>query len=128
MRRIITFGAVLALLVVAYTGAWVWAASFATTQVKALATADGETMPRITCDKLSVGGFPFGFDLTCDGGTLVQGDVTVTVAGLQGSVQVYSPFHVLVAAHAPLTIADAFTGEGMDELKEILCQPSTSAI
>jgi len=25
-------------------------------------------------------------------------------------------------------IADAFTGEGMDELKETLCQPSTSAI
>ena len=88
MRRIIIFGVVIAVLVAGYTGAWFWVAHEANSRIAALATADGETSPRLTCTTLSIGGFPFGFDVTCEGATLVDGDLTTTAAGVQASVQV----------------------------------------
>ncbi|MEO7224201.1 MAG: DUF2125 domain-containing protein, partial [Devosia sp.] len=38
------------------------------------------------------------------------GDVTVTVAGIKASAEVYRPTHVLAFAQSPVTIDDAFTG------------------
>ena len=57
------------------------AAGQATDYVKSLETADGETMPRLKCGQFGIGGFPFGFDVTCTDATIESGDVTVTVAG-----------------------------------------------
>ena len=110
MRRIIILGVVIAVLVVGYTGAWFWVAHEASSRISALASADGETSPRLTCTTLAIGGFPFGFDVTCEGATLVDGDLTTTAAGVQASVQVYNPFHLLVTARGPLGFADAFSG------------------
>ncbi len=110
MKKIIALGTAIALMVLAYGGAWLWAAGQATDYVKSLETADGETMPRLRCGQFGIGGFPFGFDVTCTDATIESGDVTVTVAGLKATAQVYRPTHVLAFAQAPVTISDAFTG------------------
>jgi hypothetical protein len=110
MKKIIGLAAFVAVVVLAYGGAWLWAAGQAEAYVKTLETADGVTAPRVTCGVFGVGGFPFGFDITCNDATLVMNDITVTVAGLKAAAEVYNPTHVIVFAHAPIGIADAFTG------------------
>lgn len=94
----------------AWTAGWFYAAGQARSAVGALAVADGETAPRLSCGKLDITGFPFRFDLTCAEATIIDGDVSVSFAGLRGSVLVYNPTHALVSAQAPIGIADAFTG------------------
>lgn len=110
MKRIIVLGAVVLLVIAVWSGAWFWAAGQATAYVKTLETADGVTNPRLACQSFGIGGFPFGFDLTCTGATITLADTTVTVSGLKASALVYRPTFVLVFAQSPVTIADAFTG------------------
>lgn len=110
MKKILALGFVVLLLTAGYSIAWFWAARQATDYVKTLETADGETMPRVTCASFAITGFPFGFDATCTNATIVSGDVTVTVAGLKAAAEVYRPTHVLVFAQSPAQIDDAFTG------------------
>lgn len=110
MKRIIILGTVVVLVIALWTGAWFWGAGFITDQVRALASEDGVTEPRVTCASFGVGGYPFGFDLTCTNATVTYGDVTVTASGLKASAQVYNPTFVLVFAQSPVNIADAFTG------------------
>jgi hypothetical protein len=62
------------------------------------------------CGSFAVGGFPFGFDVTCTGATVTYGDTTVTANGLKASAEVYNPTHVLIFAQSPVSVADAFTG------------------
>jgi hypothetical protein len=110
MKRIIALGVVVLIACALWTGAWLWGASQINAYEQQLATADGVTSPKLTCGSFGVGGFPFGFDLTCAGATVTLADTTVTASGLKGSVLVYNPFHVLVFAQSPVTVADAFTG------------------
>lgn len=110
MKKIIALGVVVFLLVAGYGVAWLWAAGQASEFVKSLETADGETTPRVTCGSFAVSGFPFGFDVTCTNATVVSGDVTVTLASLKGTAQVYRPTHVLLFGQSPVEIDDAFTG------------------
>lgn len=110
MRRFAVLLAAIILVVALWTGGWFWAAGEIRNQVGLLAQNDGETDPKITCGTLNVSGFPFRFDIECVDGTLVDHDLTYTLAGLRTSVLVYNPTHALVSAKAPLTIADAFSG------------------
>lgn len=57
-----------------------------------------------------MGGYPFGFDLTCSNATVSYGDITVTASELKASAEVYNPTFVLVFAQSPVNVADAFTG------------------
>jgi len=110
MKRIIALGIVVILVFAAWTGAWFWGAGFVTGYVKQLEAADAVTTPRLVCGQLGIGGFPFGFDLTCTNATVTLADTTVTVGGIKASAEVYNPTHVLVFAQSPITLADAFTG------------------
>jgi hypothetical protein len=110
MKKIIALGVVVFGLVAAYAVAWFWAAGQASAYVKTLETADGISMPRIVCGELGIGGFPFGFDVTCTDATVESGDVTVTLAGIKATARVYRPTHVLMTAQSPVGVADAFTG------------------
>lgn len=110
MNRFVILGLVVLALVGLWTGAWFWAAGAATSYVQSLETADGVSTPRLSCDQFAITGFPFGFDATCTGATIVSLDTTVTVAGLKASVLVYNPFHVLAFAQSPVTMDDAVTG------------------
>ncbi len=110
MKKIIALGVVLFVLVTGYTFAWFWAAGQATAYVKTLETEDGVSMPRLVCGQLSIGGYPFGFDATCTNATIESGDLTMTLAGLKASAEVYRPTHVLMFAQSPVSVDDAFTG------------------
>lgn len=110
MKRIIALGIAVILVVALWTGAWFVGASFITGYAKTLETADGVNTPKVVCGTFGVGGFPFGFDVTCANATVTLADTTVTATGVQASVMVYNPTHLLVAAKSPIGIADAFTG------------------
>ncbi|MEO6394431.1 MAG: DUF2125 domain-containing protein [Devosia sp.] len=110
MNRFVALGVVVAIIVVLWSGAWFWAAGTATAYVKALETADGVSTPQVKCLEFSITGFPFGFDATCRGASILLEDTSVTLAGLKASVLVYNPFHVLAFAQSPATYNDALWG------------------
>jgi hypothetical protein len=110
MKKILALAFVIVLLVGGYGIAWAWAAGQATDYVRSLETADGETTPRVVCEQFGIGGFPFGFDVTCTNATIESGDVTLRVSGIKATAAVYRPTHVLMFAQSPVTVQDAFTG------------------
>ncbi len=110
MKRIIALIIVVVLVIAGWSGAWLWGASQITAQVKALETADAVTTPRVTCGSYFLGGYPFGFDLTCGEATINLADTTVTASGIKASAEVYNPTHILVFAQAPVHVKDEFTG------------------
>jgi hypothetical protein len=110
MKRIIGLGVLVLVVCAAWTGAWLWAAGQVDGYVRSMANNDGQSTPRVACASFAVGGFPFGFDLTCADATVTFGDTTVTAHGLKATALVYNPTHVLVFAQAPIGVADAFTG------------------
>ncbi len=110
MKKFVALLGFVVFVAVAWTVAWFWVAMEIRTRVTALAAADGETAPRLTCGDLAITGFPFRFDLECRQGTLVSGDITATVEAVRASVLVYNPTQMLASALGPVTLADAFTG------------------
>jgi hypothetical protein len=94
----------------AWSVGWLVAAGNARAAIAGLATQDGETSPQLTCESLDISGFPFRFDVSCTGATMVSGDITATIAGIRASVLAYSPTHAILSAQSPATLADAFTG------------------
>ncbi|MHB1103053.1 MAG: DUF2125 domain-containing protein [Devosia sp.] len=110
MNRFVWLGLIVLAVAGAWTAGWFYAAGEARSAVANLAAGDGETAPKLSCAALDITGFPFRFDLNCTDATLADGDVTVGIAGLKGSVLVYNPTHVLISAQAPIAVADAFTG------------------
>jgi hypothetical protein len=110
MKKIVALAIVIALLVGGYGTAWLWAAGQATDYVKSLETADGVTTPRVRCEGFAIGGFPFGFDVTCANAMVESGDVTLTVGGIKATAVVYRPTHVLAFVQSPVHVQDAFTG------------------
>ena len=110
MRKIVALAIVIAVLVAGYGAAWLWAAGQATGYVKSLETADGVNTPRVRCEGFGIGGFPFGFDVTCSNATIESGDVTLTVGGIKATAVVYRPTHVLAFVQSPVHVQDAFTG------------------
>lgn len=109
-KRIIILGAIVLFVVLAWTGAWFFVAGQLRQQVEALALADGETSPQLTCQELATGGFPFRFDLECSGAAILSGDLLVELPHFRASAMAYRPNHVLAAATGPAEISDAFTG------------------
>jgi hypothetical protein len=110
MKRIIALGIVVLVVCIGWTAAWFWAAGQANAYVESLETADGVTTPRVACASFGIGGFPFGFDLTCTGATVTLGDTTVTASGFKATALVYRPTFVMAFAQSPVSVADAFTG------------------
>jgi hypothetical protein len=110
MKRIIILGAAVLLIAAIWTGGWFFLAGEVRRNIEALASADGVTEPRLSCQDLSIGGFPFRFAVDCTNARLVDGDVVVDVPGLRASALVYRPTHLLASALGPVTIVDAFTG------------------
>lgn len=110
MNRFVWLGLVVLAAAGAWTAGWFYAAGQARSAVTSLASGDGQAAPALSCAALEITGFPFRFDLACTEATIVDGDISVSIAGLKGSVLVYNPTHALISAQTPITIADAFTG------------------
>jgi hypothetical protein len=109
-KRIIILGSVVVAVIALWSIAWLVLAGIVRDNVAALAAADGETAPRLTCEGLDVGGFPFRFDVDCQSARIVSGDIALDVPGIRASVRVYAPTHALVSALGPLQVSDSFTG------------------
>lgn len=110
MNRFIWLGLAVVVVVLVWTGGWFAAAALVTNEVKALESADGVTMPRVTCASFGVGGYPFGLDVSCSGATIVSEDRTVSVEAIRATAQIYNPFHLLAYVKSPVRVSDAFTG------------------
>jgi hypothetical protein len=110
MKKFIALIVLVVVLAGAWSGAWFYATGVVQQTVADLGTGDGETAPQLRCAELAVTGFPFRFDVSCTGATMVDGDVTVELAGVRGSIMVYNPTHALLSLLSPATVSDAFTG------------------
>jgi hypothetical protein len=110
MRKFVALIVLVLLVVGAWSGGWVWAAGEVRRGVVALGEGDGSARPKVTCGTLDITGFPFRLDVACMAATIVDGDVTTTVAGIKGSMLVYNPTQVLVSALSPATVEDAYSG------------------
>lgn len=111
MKRVVILGAVVLAAIAAWTGAWLWGASWINSQAKALEVADGVSTPRVTCGDFGVGGFPFRFTITCTDASVEMGDVSVAIPQMRAVVAAYNPMHILLFAQSPVTTEDAFTGQ-----------------
>lgn len=109
-RRIIILGIVILVVIGAWTAGWFYVVGQVRQNVTALATADGTTTPRVTCERLDTGGWPFWIDATCTNFTLTQGDVTASLPALKASLLAYDPREIVLFATPPLTVSDAFSG------------------
>lgn len=110
-KRIIILGSVVLAVVLAWTAAWFTVAGWVRHEVDLLALNDGETAPRLVCGRLDLGGYPFNLDIICSDGSLVSGDIEVSIPRLRASAMVYRPNHVIALATGPIGLADAFTGQ-----------------
>jgi hypothetical protein len=110
MKRFAVLLALVVLVAAAWSGGWFFAAGEIRRSVAALGMNDGETGPKVTCDALTVTGFPSRFDIECREATIVSGDVTTTLAGIKASVLVYNPTHAKFSALGPVALSDAFSG------------------
>lgn len=114
MKRIIVALALLSLIVALWTGAWLFVATQISYQIDLAARPVDPEMPSLRCTDFAVNGFPFRFDATCTGATIIQKDVTVTIAQLKATALVYRPTHLIAFAQSPLHISDAFYGTEHD--------------
>jgi len=110
MNRFAYLALAVIVVVALWAGGWFFLASQVRGAVESLAANDGETAPRVTCERLGVGGFPFRFDVDCAGAQIRSGDLTVAVPEIGVSALVYRPTHFIGAAQGPATLSDAFTG------------------
>lgn len=108
MNKIVILLLIVVLVAGAWTIGWFYAAGEVRTTIAELGSGDPDRS--VTCEALEVSGYPFRIDVDCTGATLVEGDVTATLAALRASVLVYNPTHAIFSARAPATVADAFTG------------------
>ncbi|GGA35253.1 DUF2125 domain-containing protein [Pelagibacterium lentulum] len=110
MKRFIIMICVVVAVAGLWTAGWFYIAQRVGAEVAMLAEADGESVPRVTCEDLQVDGFPFHFAPRCTNAEIVMGDYDITLGQLQGTVLFYRPTHIQFFAAGPLEIADAFTG------------------
>lgn len=109
-KRIIILGSVVLAIVIAWSVAWVVLTGIIREQILALDQGDGSTAPRLSCERLDIGGFPFRFDADCTNATLLSGDTRLQWPGLRASIFVYAPTHLIASALGPMQIQDSFTG------------------
>ena len=114
MNRFISLLVFIVIVVVLWTGAWFFAAKMLKDEVQKQFLASAQTPQSYSCEKLSVAGFPFRFDVTCTNFSLNQLDLTLTLPELKATVLVYRPTHFLVFAQGPLAIKDSFSGSSRE--------------
>ncbi len=110
MKRIVILAIVIVVVLGGWSAAWLVASGVIRSNIADLAKADGESAPKIGCDRVDVGGYPFWFDVTCTGPTLISGDLSFAAAELKASAEAFDPFQVVARETGPLMVRDAFSG------------------
>lgn len=104
--RIAILATLVMLVAVGWTMGWFYIAG----QLRNAVARTASGSPSLTCAALSVGGFPFRFDLNCQDPVIRSGDLTVSAKLLQATTLFYRPTHVIAFATGPAMLEDAFTG------------------
>jgi len=112
MRTRFIISLIVLVLVVAagWTVAWFYVQNLARENILALAQNDGVANPKVSCARLDIGGYPLYLDVTCDGLTVVSGDLTATLASVKSSIGIDDISHAVAFFTGPATLEDAFTG------------------
>lgn len=110
MKRIISLLAIVLVVVVGWTGVWLFAANLISRQADLLMAGTGSGSPSVACASFSVTGFPFRFDATCRDASLVDGDARFTLPEIKVTVLVYRPTHAIAFFKGPLHYSNAFFG------------------
>ena len=76
-KRIIILGSVVVAVVVLWSVAWLFGANYIKQTIEAQAAADGVSQPRVTCETLNVGGFPFRYDVHCESAQMASCDLAL---------------------------------------------------
>jgi len=100
--------AIVVLVCVGWTGAWLFAAGKIGIEVDNLSSASKAT--QVSCADRSITGFPFRFDVECKGATILNGDDQVTIKNVKATVRVYRPTHLLAFVDGPIQLSNDFTG------------------
>jgi hypothetical protein len=110
MRRFALLLGVVLLVAGVWSAGWLVGAGAIKRSIADLADNNGVDAPKVTCGRLDVAGFPFRFDIECADATIVNGDLTTTLAGVKSTFLVYNPTQAKLSALAPATLTDAFSG------------------
>jgi hypothetical protein len=104
----------LLLLIAALFGGWSWLWTYAAD--KAQTTLDGWRAREAKaghiydCDSQTIGGYPFRFELNCDGASALFSSnhppIEIKATGVLIAAQIYQPTLLISEFHGPLTIAD----------------------
>ncbi len=102
------------LIVVGWSGAWIFISSQITDKAEEFFLASKTQNLQLDCAELDVAGFPFRFDVTCTDLTLRQNDLNISIPEIKTTVLVYRPTHGLLFAKGPVQIIDTFTGSSRE--------------
>lgn len=111
-RFVIVLVALVVLLAVAWSGAWVYAANRAEREIDAWVDREARLGRVWSCGERRLGGFPFRFELTCQAPTLETkgGDpVRVTAASAHAVAQVWAPNHIVAEFVPPARVEEGTT-------------------
>jgi hypothetical protein len=104
----------LLLLIAALFGGWSWlwyyAAGKAQTTLDGWRAREAKAGHIYACDSQTIGGYPFRFELNCDGASALfssnQPPIEIKASGGLIAAQIYQPTLLISELHGPLTIAD----------------------
>ncbi len=105
-RRFVTLLIIVFGIAALWSGGWYLAAWVLRGEIDKAATGS----PSIACADLKIGGYPFRFDVTCTGASIIDGDISVSIGEMRATALVYMPNFVELFADGPATYSDAFTG------------------
>ena len=105
----------LAIAALLWTGAWFYAARFATGRIAAWIEREKGHGRVWTCPEQTIGGFPFAMDVSCKEPALLAGNAGKTIAGTLGGLtarlSVFQPDQIAVTLASPLAVTDKTAGQ-----------------
>lgn len=110
MRRFVIFGAAIAAVVLIWSAGWLFISNEVRTQVGVLALNDGYAAPRLTCATLEIGGYPFRFNATCTGVTVVVSDYTIEAPRVEAASLIFQLGLYHARVEGPALVKDAYLG------------------
>jgi hypothetical protein len=100
--------ALVAVVALAWTGVWYYAASRAESEITAWRAREAAEGRSIDCAPQTIGGYPFRIELNCGDPALELRSARLSIKAkeLHGAVQIYEPSLLIAESTGPLTVAD----------------------
>ena len=114
-RTMLWLLSLLALAALLWTGAWFYAARFATGKIAAWMEREKGHGRVWSCPEQTIGGFPFAMDVSCKAPALLASNAGKTIAGALGGLtaklSVFRPDRIAVTLASPLAVTDRTAGQ-----------------